>query len=1016
MTQLIYIVMFTAFAAANLFVSTRCLVYKNREGRMLGYALWWAALVSLSYMISILTTDENTMSVSNSVYFASIDGMLYFLMCFFFTLSGADESTDFHIARIGRLVRRFFIFWILVDAAILLTNPLTGIAITYEPVVPEPAVARWLFIPHVFYDFHLLLCYLMLGSGFLAVVMRAVHVPRMYRHYYHRLILSALLVVAVNAAYLLQVTRNHIDYSIFFYSIMGYSIFWNAFKAKDSGLLSQARQTILENLSQPLFLFDWDDRLIFANENARGLLQDHQVSDQSLTVEKFIRLWGVEEILPNLDHDRRFYWNAPAGKKESYICDFQLLRDQKQETVGRFFIFTNNTLGVDPVTGFQTRRYFNLHSQELLPAGNGVVGIAVCDLNRLTLLNNTMGHEGGDSALQLQAQLMKHHFPQNTVFIRLQDAVLCALCRGLSNGEMKERLEAVNRELEEAESFPFRITMDSAVSSAEGENIISAVQEAVSVMRTRKLLDSDSDSSSVIDSLHQLLLECDPETEFHVRRTREMGERLAYLLGLSDHERDQLSLLCLFHDIGKVGIPQEILNSSGKLTQAEYEIMCTHVEKGYRIARATPELNIVAEPIRYHHERWDGGGYPDGLKGDSIPLLSRIIAVVDAYDAMISDRSYRKGMGKEKACRELLRCAGTQFDPYIAEVFVRMITGGEGAAVPDSDRTEKKADLLAETLPKTLPEILPEILPEKISLVNSVYCSKYILGPGERILEVDDHFEKLTGYTAYDVAQSGLTQNDMIFEDDRQLYWSMVAEQVKSQGIAYLEHRLRRKDGTGRYVFCTGLPSADPATGEKRVTVVVSDITDSVSVQMQVGIARNRAMMSLHRLEEANQRDPLTGLLNRSAFHKACAQKLALDGQRCLMLMLDVDDFKKYNDTHGHPQGDELLINLARTLSATVEKEGLAGRMGGDEFCCLLHLEQNASLSQIRSRGEEILRKVNEQTALITQSPTVSAGAAWSDPEDSDFNSLYARADRALYIAKKRGKAQLWIEEDTQPQ
>ena len=130
MTQLIYIVMFTAFAAANLFVSTRCLVYKNREGRMLGYALWWAALVSLSYMISILTTDESTMSVSNSVYFASIDGMLYFLMCFCFALSGVDENTDFNIARIGRLVRRFFVLWIMVDAAILLTNPLTGIAIT----------------------------------------------------------------------------------------------------------------------------------------------------------------------------------------------------------------------------------------------------------------------------------------------------------------------------------------------------------------------------------------------------------------------------------------------------------------------------------------------------------------------------------------------------------------------------------------------------------------------------------------------------------------------------------------------------------------------------------------------------------------------------------------------------------------------------------------------------------------------------------------------------------------------
>lgn len=1000
MTQLIYIVMFTAFAAANLFVSTRCLVYKNREGRMLGYALWWAALVSLSYMISILTTDESTMSVSNSVYFASIDGMLYFLMCFCFALSGVDENTDFKIARIGRLVRRFFVLWIVVDAAILLTNPLTGIAITYEPVVPEPAVARWFFIPGGVYNLHLLLCYLMLASGFLAVVMRAVRVPRMYRHYYIRLILSALVVVAVNAAYLLQVTRNHIDYSIFFYSVMGYSIFWNAFKAKDTGLLSQARQTILEHLSQPLFLFDWDDRLIFANENARALLQDHQVSDQSLTVKEFVCLWGVDEILSDLDHDRRFYWNDSAGKKESYICDFQLLRDRKQETVGRFFIFTNNTLGVDPVTGFQSRRYFNLHSRKLLPAGNGVIGIAVCDLNRLTLLNNTMGHEGGDSALRLQAQLMKHHFPQNTVFIRLQDAVLCALCRGLSNGEIKERLEAVNRELEEAESFPFRITMDGAVSSAEGENIISAVQEAVSVMRTRKLLDSDSDSSSVIDSLHQLLLECDPETEFHVRRTREMGERLAYLLGLSDHERDQLSLLCLFHDIGKVGIPQEILNSSGKLTKAEYEIMCTHVEKGYRIARATPELNIVAEPIRYHHERWDGGGYPDGLKGDSIPILSRIIAVVDAYDAMISDRSYRKGMGKDEACRELIRCAGTQFDPYIAEVFVRMITGREEAKPSD----------------QTIPVEETELLPGKIGLVNAVYCSRYILGSDERILETDNNFEELTGYTAYDVANLGLTQNDMIFKDDRQLYWDMVAEQVESQGIAYLEHRIRRKDGTGRYVYCTGLPGVDPATGEKRVTVIVSDITDSVSVQLQVGIARNRAMMSLHRLEEANQRDPLTGLLNRTAFHKACVQKLALDGQRCLMLMLDVDDFKNYNDTYGHPQGDELLINLARTLSATVEKKGLAGRMGGDEFCCLLHMEQNMPLSRIRSMGEEILRQINEQTAMLTQSPTVSAGAAWSDPKDSDFNSLYARADRALYTAKKRGKAQLWIEEETQPQ
>ena len=995
MTQLIYFLLFTAIAAANLFVSHRCLAYKNREGQMLGYALRWAALVSLSYMLSILTSNERLMSISSSVHFASIDGMLFCLMRFFFAISGEDDRSD--IAFLA--VRWFFCVWAVVDAAILLTNPLSGIAISYVPLEPAPAVARWTFDPHRLYDVHLLLCYLMICTGFSTVVTRTLRIPHLYRHYYLRIILSVLVVVALNAVYLLQVTRNHIDYSIFFYSIMGYSVYWNAFLVKEKVLLSQARQTILDHLSQPLFLFDWDNRLILANESARALMCDQGIASPSLTVTEFIRLWGVADQLPDLNQDRRFYWTAQSGARESYICDFQLLRGKKkQEVVGRFFIFTNNTLGVDPLTGFQTQQYFNLHSQELIPAGEGPVGLAVCDLNRLTLLNDTMGQEGGDSAIRLQAQAMKAVLPGNTVFIRLQDALLCALCRGLSHDEIKARLNQANKSLEEADGFPIRLKMDCAVSLVQAENVVLAAQEAVFILRTRKLLDSNSDRSSVIDSLHQLLIECDSETEFHVRRTREMGERLAFLLGLSDHERDQLSLLCLFHDIGKVGIPQEILNRSGKLTLAEQEIMWSHVGKGYRIAKATPELNIVAGPILHHHERWDGSGYPDGLKQDSIPLLSRIISVVDAYDAMVSDRPYRKGMTQDEACRELRRCAGTQFDPYIVDVFLRMITGSEGA----------------EATPQDIPEESIDPLHEKTGLVNAVSCAKYLLGPDERILSVDGQFEKLTGYTAYDVAQTVLTQNDMIFEDDRELYWHMVAEQLQSHGIVYLEHRLRRKDGTGRYVYCTGLPYADPAKGEARTIIIVSDITDSVSVQMQVGIARNRAMMSLHRLEEANQRDPLTGLLNRSAFCRACERELARDGQRCLMLMLDVDDLKKYNDSHGHPQGDELLLTLAQSLSAAMGTEGLAGRMGGDEFCCLLPLAWDASLSQIRSRGDEILRQINAQISRLTMSPTVSAGAACSGPRAADFSSMYARADKALYIAKGRGKAQLWLDEESQ--
>ena len=215
-------------------------------------------------------------------------------------------------------------------------------------------------------------------------------------------------------------------------------------------------------------------------------------------------------------------------------------------------------------------------------------------------------------------------------------------------------MAAANADISVEDGFPFRLTFNYAITSAaSASDIHDAIDGALTILRTRKLLDSGSDRSSVIDSLHQMLMECDAETELHVRRTRELGDRLSYRIGLSGYERDQLSLLCLFHDIGKVGIPREILNKAGKLNDSEREIMRSHAEKGYRIARATPELNVIASAIRHHHENWDGSGYPDGLRGEAIPLLSRVISVVDAYDAMISDRPYRSAMSHEAAVAEL---------------------------------------------------------------------------------------------------------------------------------------------------------------------------------------------------------------------------------------------------------------------------------------------------------------------------------------------------------------------------
>ena len=154
---------------------------------------------------------------------------------------------------------------------------------------------------------------------------------------------------------------------------------------------------------------------------------------------------------------------------------------------------------------------------------------------------------------------------------------------------------------------------------------------------------------------------------------RAIGEKME----LSQLELDQLELLSMLHDIGKVAVPDRILNKPDKLTAEEWIEMKKHPEIGYRIAASSPELAPIAEYILCHHERWDGKGYPQGLSGEEIPLLSRILSVVDAYDAMTENRAYRKALEKEKALAEIRDNLGTQFDPKIAAIFLDILLGSE---------------------------------------------------------------------------------------------------------------------------------------------------------------------------------------------------------------------------------------------------------------------------------------------------------------------------------------------------
>ena len=185
-----------------------------------------------------------------------------------------------------------------------------------------------------------------------------------------------------------------------------------------------------------------------------------------------------------------------------------------------------------------------------------------------------------------------------------------------------------------------------------------------------KLHRSQSTRSAIVRTAMAMLEARDHITEGHAERLQEMLIRLAKTMNMAETRMPDLRLLAQFHDIGKVGIPDRILLKPGPLNSEEKIEMQQHSEIGYRIAQSAPELLPIADWVLKHHEWWNGGGYPLALSGEEIPLECRILAIADAYDAMISDRPYRKAMSHAAAVKELQDYSGRQFDPSLVGIFV----------------------------------------------------------------------------------------------------------------------------------------------------------------------------------------------------------------------------------------------------------------------------------------------------------------------------------------------------------
>lgn len=329
----------------------------------------------------------------------------------------------------------------------------------------------------------------------------------------------------------------------------------------------------------------------------------------------------------------------------------------------------------DSMTGLYNRVYFEDLMREMEGREDIPLGIILCDVDGLKFVNDTLGFEAGDTLLRTAGEIISGAVGIDAVVARIGGDEFGVLLVGESRDRMHAICEKIDRRVDENNNDNNNIHLSLSSGCAHNgdgtKNIHSLFLEADNAMYRKKLLHSDSVRSSIVRTLSGALAARDFITEGHGERMEVLAACIAGEIGLSEAKINDIQLLAQFHDIGKVGIPDSILFKPGRLDSGEMEIMRKHSEIGHRIASSVPELAHIAHLVLLHHERWDGNGYPTGLKGIEIPLECRIIAIADAYDAMTCDRPYRQAMPVEDALEEMCRNAGSQFDPELTEIFLK---------------------------------------------------------------------------------------------------------------------------------------------------------------------------------------------------------------------------------------------------------------------------------------------------------------------------------------------------------
>lgn len=539
--------------------------------------------------------------------------------------------------------------------------------------------------------------------------------------------------------------------------------------------------------------------------------------------------------------------------------------------------------------------------------------------------------------------------------------------------------------------------------------LLYAKQKKLVGMVSEQIYEKERRSSLMIDILSHIVEFRNGESGLHVLHIHMITEILLehllqktkkYPLKYSDISL--ISTASALHDIGKISVPDEILNKPGKLTKEEFEVIKTHSQVGASMLKDLPFqedeplVKAAYEICRWHHERYDGKGYPDGLKGEEIPIAAQIVALADVYDALTSERVYKKAYSHEKAVEMILNGECGQFNPLLLECLT------ESA---DMIRTELNTHSFSSVSQREIQKLTEELRHHEE------------LSASERTLHLLEHEREKYRFFAsmsmeiqfeYTVKPSMLTLSE--WGAARLGEKELVMQPYKDKhflemfGKPQMEEFFRLLLKTTPENPVTQYQCRIRVGGQERWHRIISRATWSADEKPKFLGAIGKAV-DIHEectkmldLEHIASHDGLTGLLNYASSKKIIQERMVeVPGKRFALIILDLDYFKRANDHHGHMFGDQLLKYFAGKLRQCIRGGDVVARVGGDEF--VIFLEYKASLEQIVDR---IFRSLLGEYGEFKIS--VSMGVAKSSLLINNYEMILHCADRALYFAKRSGR------------